>query len=70
MKLINFLQDLQGEIKRAANFLDRDLTNEQMMRLTEHLSVDHFKLNQSVNYENYKKMRKLNSQGNFIRKGK
>ena len=67
---MNFIQDLRGEIKRVANFLDRDLNNEQMMRLTEHLSIDHFKLNQSVNYENYKKIGKLNTQGNFIRKGK
>ena len=69
MKEINLIQDLRGEIKRVANFLDRDFTNEKMARLTEHLSIDHFKLNQSVNYENYKKIGKLNMQGNFIRKG-
>ena len=46
------------------------MTEEQLEKLTEHLRFDKFKQNEAVNGENEKELGFLNTNGNFLRKGK
>jgi len=50
MKLL--WQDLRGQIERVATFLDKTLTEEQLIRLTEHLHIASLKKNEAVSIEN------------------
>lgn len=53
-----------------AAFLGKTLSEDELVKLTEHLKFDNFKTNESVNNEGGKKTGALNQEGNFIRKGK
>ncbi|KOB70912.1 Retinol dehydratase [Operophtera brumata] len=64
-----FEHDLPSSIRRVAEFLGKDLTHEQMERLCEHLSIDNFKNNPSVNFEDLREFGMLDSREQFIRKG-
>ena len=66
-------QDLRGQIERVATFLDKKLTEEQLIRLTEHLRIASFEKNEAVNMENASRksefMNNVEDSNKFIRKG-
>jgi hypothetical protein len=49
--------------------LGKELTDEQLTKLTDHLRIDNFEKNESVNNESGKKMGMMSQEGKFIRKG-
>ncbi|KPJ06271.1 Sulfotransferase family cytosolic 1B member 1 [Papilio machaon] len=64
-------KDLPAAVRRVADFLGKSFTKEQIVKLCEHLSIDNFKNNKSVNYDVMKELGILISDGqSFIRKGK
>ena len=63
-------KDLSSVIHRVADFLQSELTEEQVSQLVEHLDIKNFRNNPAVNMEHGKKMGVFNKEGNFIRKGK
>jgi len=63
-------KDLRGEIQKIARFLGKDLSCDQLTKLTEHLRFDNFAKNEAVNCEIGKELGFMNNTGNFIRKGK
>ncbi|XP_058451745.1 luciferin sulfotransferase [Malaya genurostris] len=72
--LFMFYEDMKANlpktIRRVAEFLDKRLTDDEVSRLSEHLSVESFKKNPSINGEELTAARILNTdvQG-FIRNG-
>ena len=52
-----------------AKFLDKELSGEQLTKLTEHLRFDNLQQNEAVNNEGGKKMGVMNEDGRFMRKG-
>ena len=56
-------RDLPSVIRRTAAFLNKTLTDEQVDRLTDHLSFKNMKSNKAVNKEEYE------NDGRFMRKG-
>ena len=65
-----YLQNLRGEIAKVAKFLGKQLSEDQLNKLTEHLRFDNFKNNEAVNNEAAKEMGLFNKEGSFIRKGR
>uniref|UniRef100_A0A2A4KA40 Sulfotransferase domain-containing protein n=1 Tax=Heliothis virescens TaxID=7102 RepID=A0A2A4KA40_HELVI len=63
-------QDLPAVIRRVAYFLDKQINEEQITRLCEHLNFKNFKNNKSVNFEDTRHVGLLASDETFIRKGK
>ncbi|KAJ8725841.1 hypothetical protein PYW08_004024 [Mythimna loreyi] len=63
-------KDLPAVIRRVADFLGKEVTEEQMTRLCDHLSFENFKKNKSVNYEDMKEFDIVSPKESFIRKGK
>ncbi|KAJ8722511.1 hypothetical protein PYW07_003691 [Mythimna separata] len=63
-------KDLPASIRRVADFLGKQLNEEQMNRLCDHLSFENFKNNKSVNFEELRKLGVLANGETFIRKGK
>lgn len=65
-------QNLRGEIEKISTFLGKELHENQLKLLLQHLHFDAFSKNQSVNWESGKKAGILNNTNdlNFIRKGK
>ncbi|KAH9635327.1 hypothetical protein HF086_017893 [Spodoptera exigua] len=53
-----------------SDFFGKKLNEEQMNRLCDHLSIDNFKNNKSVNYEDLREVGVLAKGETFIRKGK
>ena len=53
-----------------AKFLGKELSGEQLTKLTEHLRFDNFSKNEAVNLEIGKELGFMNQNGNFIRKVK
>ena len=49
--------------------MGKELTEEQLTKLTDHLRIDNFEKNESVNNESAKKMGMMSQEGKFIRKG-
>ena len=71
-KHLNFLinwQDLPTEIKRIASFLGKTLTEEQIEKLVDHVSMDKFSKNESVNMDREIKAGLANEGYTFVRKG-
>lgn len=64
------MQDLKGEIRRLAKFLNKELTKEQLDELTDHSRIDKFQKNNSVNYSAEIKAGMANEGHQFVRKGK
>ena len=64
-------QNLSGEIQKISQFLGKQLSENQVTLLLEHLRFDSFAKNQSVNWESGKKAGILHNSNdlNFIRKG-
>ena len=52
-----------------ASFLGKKPTEEQLIKLTNHLRFDSFKKNEAVNNEKYKEMGIFEKEGHFIRNG-
>ncbi|XP_075992913.1 uncharacterized protein LOC142987859 [Anticarsia gemmatalis] len=63
-------KDLPASIRKVADFLGKSLNQEQMDRLCDHLSIENFKNNKSVNFEDFRENGMLASSETFIRKGK
>ena len=63
-------RDLRGQLEKMAKFLGKDLSQDQLDRLREHLKFENIEKNESVNFEHGKKTGFMNEdQGKFIRKG-
>ena len=63
------IQNLREEIAKVAAFLGVSITDEQLDKMREHLHIDNFEKNESVNNESGKKFGVMNTDGKFIRKG-
>lgn len=63
-------KDLPAVIRRVADFLGKKLDEEQLDRLLDHLSIENFRKNPSINFEEFREYGLLNSNETFIRKGK
>ncbi|XP_075992915.1 sulfotransferase 1C4-like [Anticarsia gemmatalis] len=63
-------KDLPASIRKVADFLGKSLNQEQMDRLCDHLSIENFKKNKSINNEGLREYGILDSDETFIRKGK
>ncbi len=62
--------NLRGEIEKMAKFLGKELSEEQLDRLREHLVFDSIEKNDAVNNEGLRKIGVLNNDaGKFMRKG-
>ncbi|XP_063359265.1 luciferin sulfotransferase-like [Cydia amplana] len=64
----DMLKDVPLYIKRLADFLDKKITDEQIVKLNEHLNIKNFRKNESVNPTWMAKTGDPNAEG-FIRKG-
>jgi len=67
---IIFLQDQVVIIKRAAEFLSKNITNEQIAKLCEHLKFSKMAENPSVNMQLLLTNEENDPNSKFIRKGK
>ncbi|CAK1581654.1 unnamed protein product [Parnassius mnemosyne] len=64
-------KDLPTAIRRVADFLGKTYTTEQIDKLCDHLNIDNFKNNKSVNYDLMRELGILiSNEQSFIRKGK
>lgn len=63
------MQDIRKEIGKIATFLNKTLTNEQVEKLVDHVRVDKFSKNQSVNMTMEIKSGFTNDGHSFVRKG-
>ena len=61
---------MPASIRRVADFFGKQLNEEQMHRLCDHLSIENFKKNKSVNLEDMREVGVLVKGETFIRKGK
>ncbi|XP_063620660.1 sulfotransferase 1C4-like [Cydia splendana] len=62
-------KDLPATVRRIADFLGKEATDEKIMKLCEHVDIKNFKKNKSVNPTWMAKIGNPNSEG-FIRNGK
>lgn len=77
VKIIRFEDlktDLEGTLKELATFLEKDLTEEQLIQLNDHLDFKNMKSNPLVNIEELIEFRKKQygleqSEFTFIRRG-
>ncbi|XP_069365735.1 uncharacterized protein [Maniola hyperantus] len=65
----DMIKDLAGAIRRVASFYGKALSEEQINRLVDHLDIDNFRKNKSVNMQELKELGIFTSDGDFIRKG-
>lgn len=73
IKYEDMRKDLEGIIRKVARFLEKELTNEQVDKLKNHLSFESMKNNRSVNYEGLvelnSKFKLVDGEGSFMRSG-
>jgi len=66
-------QDLRSIIRQTAQFLEKDLLDDQVLVLENHLSFESMKNNRSVNYEPVIEINKthnlIEADGSFMRSG-
>ena len=62
-------RDLAPSVKKVAKFLGKDVTDEMVTNLVDHLSFKRMKNNTAVNREEGKKIGFLSNEGHFMRKG-
>lgn len=62
-------QDLRGEIQKIGRFLGRYPNEYQLNKMVEHLRIDKFATNKSVNFEHYRWLNFMSPDGRFIRNG-
>ena len=67
---VTLAQDLPSEIRKIASFLNKTLTEEQIEKLVDHVKIDKFAKNDSVNMSMEIKAGLGNPGHTFIRKGK
>lgn len=60
--------DLKGSLKKLATFLDRPLKDSDLPELIDHLNIENFKQNSSVNMDHVQKM--MPEKWDFVRSGK
>ncbi|CAH0406345.1 unnamed protein product [Chilo suppressalis] len=64
-------KDLPAAIRRVAKFLGKEYSAEEIAGLCDHLSIDNFKNNRSVNQDDMKDLGiSVSGENSFIRKGK
>ncbi|XP_060810784.1 sulfotransferase 1C4-like [Amyelois transitella] len=63
-------KDLPAAVRRVAKFLQKPVSEEQVSKLCDHLHIDNFRKNKSVNSEEMQEIGFANKTENFIRKGK
>ncbi|KAI5632728.1 sulfotransferase domain-containing protein [Phthorimaea operculella] len=64
-------KDLPAAVRKVAKFLNKEYTEEQIAGLCDHLSIDNFKNNKSVNLDHAKDLNLfVDGEQSFIRKGK
>ncbi|CAG9829238.1 unnamed protein product [Diabrotica balteata] len=64
-------KNLDPVLQKLSKFLGKNYSTEEMSYLSNHLSIDNFKNNKSVNNEDFKDLGILNrTEGNFVRSGK
>ncbi|CAB3228639.1 unnamed protein product [Arctia plantaginis] len=64
-------KDLPATLRRVIKFFGKEFSDEQIERLCDHLSIDNFKNNKSLNYDVMKELGILiTGEQSFIRKGK
>ena len=61
--------DLAGNIRKVAKFLGKEITEEQVGILVDHLSFKKMKQNKSVNLEPFQNGKIMKKEGSFIRRG-
>ncbi|XP_052737493.1 luciferin sulfotransferase-like [Bicyclus anynana] len=66
----DMIKDLPKTIKLVAKFFSKSITEEEINRLVDHLDIDNFKKNKSVNMKDMQKFGLFSKDGDFIRKGK
>lgn len=64
-----FFQNLRGPLEKIANFLGKTYTSEEYQNLEEHLKIENFKQNPSVNLQHVKELKGF-TENNFVRVGK
>ena len=64
-----YSQDLRGEIQKIGRFLGKYPNEHQLNRMVEHLRIDKFATNKSVNFEHYRWLNFMSPDGRFIRNG-
>ncbi|XP_046447169.1 sulfotransferase 1 family member D1-like [Daphnia pulex] len=62
-------KDLRGGIERVAQFLGKSLSEDQLGKLTQHLTFENLSKNSAVNKEDGKTSGSFNENGQFMRKG-
>lgn len=60
---------MPATIQRVASFLGKQLSQEESDRLCEHLSIENFRNNKSINYEEFRELGLLAPNEAFVRKG-
>ncbi|XP_075969857.1 sulfotransferase 1C4-like [Anticarsia gemmatalis] len=63
-------KDLPATIQKIADFLGKEVSPVQIPALCDHLSIENFKNNQSVNFEDVREFGLLATEEKFIRTGK
>ena len=62
-------EDLATNVRKVSKFLGKELTNENVEAMVDHLSFKKMKNNPAVNKEQAKIAKRFNEEGSFIRKG-
>lgn len=61
---------MPAAVRKVAKFFDKQFTEEEVLKLCDHLNIDNFKKNKSVNYDVMKELGILiPGEQAFIRKG-
>ncbi|CAK1545177.1 unnamed protein product [Leptosia nina] len=63
-------KDLPSSVRRVCDFFGKKYSDEQILKLCDHLSFDNFKKNSSVNYDLMKELGFMYADQEFVRKGK
>ncbi|KAJ8939807.1 hypothetical protein NQ318_012807 [Aromia moschata] len=67
----NINKDLRGNIEKIANFLGKNYSNQQYQGLENHLKIENFRNNSSVNFDLLKNLGILvDNEESFVRRGK
>nr|CAH0103320.1 unnamed protein product [Daphnia galeata] len=67
--LLDACKDIRKEIRKIGQFLNKQLTDEQIEKLVEHVKVDNFSKNKSVNLTMEIESGLINEGHSFVRKG-
>lgn len=72
MESFNFYrQDLTSTIRKVAQFLDKEMNDDQVAKLCDYLSIQNFRNNPAVNQHELREIRIMNAnEPSFVRNGK